>query len=191
MKHTISAFVAMLLLPIAAAAQQKPILEVGTYAGVTFERLGTNGDKETFTSIDMPQLGIYSAFFPTSHIMLEPEVAFTRESGAGFTATGLGLIGSVAYAFSGVTANTFYLAPAGVVMYAKADSDNGLSESFTDYAAGMRAGYRVTVKNALALRFEGAYLRKFPEEGENTNLFVFRVGIGGVLPGGTIRTAAR
>jgi hypothetical protein len=47
------------------------------------------------------------------------------------------------------------------------------------------------IRDALALRFEGGYFRQFPEIGDDANLFMLRIGIGGVLNSGAPRTASR
>jgi hypothetical protein len=157
---------------------------------MSFERLSTNGDKETFTSIDVPQIGIYTTFFPSNYFFVQPELAFARESGGGVSATGLGLLISPAWAFSGVTANSFYVAPTGGLVWSDF-SDDEESDSETDYTAGALAGYRLLIRDQLAMRFEGAYYRQFPETGDDTNLFVIRIGIGGLLHSGATRSASR
>lgn len=182
---------AALLIPAASTAQQKPVLEIGTYAGMTFERVGTTGDKDTWTHLSIPELGLFGTFFPSNTLFVEPELAFVRDDVAGTTSTGFGLMTSVGWAFSGVSLNSLYLAPAAGITISDLSSDEFDSDSQTDWSAGLRGGYRVLVRNALALRFEAGWFRQFPEQGDDSNMFVLRVGIGGLLHSGSTRTAGR
>lgn len=174
-KTVVVALLAAAGVPGAAAAQGRPVAELGTSAGVVVENAGGS----TLTYFGIPGEGIlgqptlYASIFTASGIMLEPQAALNILSASGNTATTVGLGGGVGYLFKGARVNSAFAQ--GVIAF---QSVSGGGVSHGEVALGARLGYRLVVKTTLGVRLEAGYRRWFDS---HLNEFSFGVGLGAVL----------
>ena len=90
MARTTRILLATLVVPAIAAAQGKPIVEIGTHLGVTIESVSGGGSLTHFGAPGQGILGqptIYATVFAGKALMLEPQVALNILSSGGSTAT--------------------------------------------------------------------------------------------------------
>lgn len=170
----ILAVVVLILVPAVAAAQRSGV-EVGTNLGLSV--IGADG--ATATRIGVPgggmlgQPSIYASFFPGSHMMVQPQVAFHRLSGGGESLTSVGLGGDVGYLLSGARRSSPYLSATGAYQ-----SVGGGGSTESDFAAGARIGYRMMMGSNIGMRLETGYRRWFDSD---LNELTFGLAVGGIL----------
>ncbi len=170
-----TSLLAALLIPTVAAAQEKPLVEIGTNLGLTIQSSGGT----TLTQFGIPGQGIlgqpiiYATFFAGEAVMVEPQIALNLLSSGGTTLTTVGLGGQAGYLFKGSAVNSPFLA--GVLGF-QSVSGGGFSDS--DFGRGGKGGYRVLVGTSVGVRVEGGYRRWFDSE---LNVFSFGIGIGGIV----------
>lgn len=175
MRSAMAVVTAMLLARGVAVAQGQPIVEIGTNLGVAIQNAGGS----TLTHFGAPGQGIlgqptiYASVYAGPSMLVEPQIALNIISSEGETATTVGLGGQVAYAFSGTSTNSGYLA--GTAGF-QTVSGGGFSDS--DFGAGAKIGYRVLIGTSVGVRFEGGYRRWFDSE---LNEFSIGVGVGGII----------
>jgi len=168
----------LLAVPTLAAAQDRPALEVGTYAGLSVAKeTGEDGSTKTF---GIPTGTLYLAFFPTDRTFIEPEIALTRISNDG-SFTSLGLSGWVNVALTGVGANSAYVGAA-PTLRRLSSSGGGGGDSASQWGIAGRVGYRIIARESFAVRLEAGYERLLENDDFNSgNVFTVRIGFGGVL----------
>jgi len=165
---------ALLLIPAVAGAQRNGV-EVGTNLGLSV--IGADG--ATATQIGVPgggmlgQPSIYASFFPGSHMMVQPQVAFQRLSGGGESLTSVGLGGDVGYLLTGARRSSPYVSATGAYQ-----SVGGGGSTESDFAAGARIGYRMVVGSNVGMRLETGYRRWFDS---SLNEFTVGMAVGGIL----------
>lgn len=157
-----------------AAGQGRPVVELGTHAGVTI--LNNGGSITQFRIPGQGILGqptIYGSILLGSGLLVEPQIALNILSSEGETATTVGLAGQVGYAFSGHTMNSPFIFGTGAF---QSVSGGGFSDS--EFGAGAGVGYRLVIGQHFSVRFDGHFRRWFDSE---VNEFAAGVGFGGVL----------
>ena len=157
------------------AGQGRPVVELGTHAGVTI----LSGGGSSLTQFRIPGKGIlgqptiYGTILAGSGLLVEPQIALNILSSEGETATTVGLAGQVGYAFSGHTMNSPFIFGTGAF---QSVSGGGVSDS--EFGAGAGVGYRLIIGQHFSIRFDGHFRRWFDSE---LNEFAAGVGFGGVL----------
>src|SRR2546426_4246993 len=148
-----------------AAQAPRTTAEIGTSVGVTI--LSQSGFN-TQTHIGVPGgVGpisvfspmLYASFFASPSVMVEPQVSFSSTSSGGTTDTFLWFAGQLGYLFTPNAPGSPYLAV------------NGAYQRFSETGAGSvngpgiggAVGYRVKVKNSVAIRVDGRYRRWFSD----------------------------
>lgn len=159
--------------PAMATAQERPALEIGMKAGLSVQRAEFAGETETLKMFNVPTGFMYLAFFPSDNVLIEPELSLDWASDGDDSATILGLVGWISFAPRGVTTNGLYFGAAPSLRYARF-----AGEGESEWGAAGRIGYRIIVRDAMAVRFEAGYTRWFDEE---TNVFTAQIGIGALL----------
>ncbi len=156
----------LLLLPAYLVAQDKPAAEIGTRIGVDI----LLPDDGSLVSVGIPGGGpspagsllgtsstIHFAFFPSTQVMVEPQVSFSLLSisnGGSETLTSFGLSGMVAFLFNGAAVNSPYVGANATFFLIDGDGD-----SENDFALGGSVGYRLLPMEHIAVRLEGSYRR--------------------------------
>ena len=174
MRRAMAAVLATMVLgPIQALCQGRPLVEIGTGAGLTIL-----SDGGTITAFGVPGAGIisqpaiYASFFTPSGLVIEPSAAVNVVHVSGSTTSTVGLSGMVGKLFHGAVMNSTF---AGVV-----GSLQGVSGGGTNFAVGGRVGYRCVLSGGgLAMRVEGGYRRWLRFGGGNE--FSIGVGFGGII----------
>lgn len=169
-----SATVALTLFQAPGAAQGRPVVELGTHAGVT---IVNNGGSVTLFRIPgkgiLGQPTIYGTILLGAGLQIEPQIALNLASSDGETVTTVGLAGQVGYAVAGHATNSpFFFGTAAF----QSVSGGGFSDS--EFGAGAGLGYRLLVGDHFSVRFDGHYRRWFDSE---VNEIAFGIGFGGVL----------
>ncbi len=166
---------AALGMPALAAAQGRPVVEIGTKLGVTIESVSG----ASLTHFGAPGQGIlgqptiYASFFAGRALLVEPEVALNIISSGGQTATSVGLGGQLGYLFRGPAVNSPFIAAS-----AAFQSLSGGGSSDSEEGLGGKVGYRLLIGGSVGLRVEGGYRRWFKS---HLNEFTIGVGIGGIV----------
>lgn len=163
----------VLLVPAAAAAQERPALEIGTKAGFLLSRAEFGGQTETLKAFNLPTGSLYLAFFPSDNVFVESDLSLDWISDDDDSATALGMTGWVNFAPSGVTVNSPYIGAGPSLQYASFGDD-----SDSEWGASGRVGYRSIVRETLAIRIEAGFTRWFDAE---LNVFSLQVAFGGLL----------
>jgi hypothetical protein len=167
-----------LVLPTAAVAQGKPVVEIGTNLGLTIEK----AHGETLTVFGVPGQGLlgqptmYASFFAGRKMLVEPQLALRMVHVDGETFTTLGLGGQLAYLTRGSAVNSPFLA--GTLGFQSSSGGSGGSDS--DFGLGAKIGYRTILGSSVGLRFEAGYRRWFDSE---LNEITIGIGIGGIIHG--------
>lgn len=164
----------VIFVPTMAAAQGRPIVEIGTNLGFTIQSAGG-----TLTHFGIPGEGIlgqptiYASIFGASKLFVEPQVALNVISGGGTTASTIGFSGQVGYLVAGPDANSAFVTGDATL---QAVSVGGVTDS--EFAIGGRVGYRAVVGSGFALRVEAGYRRWLDSQ---LNELRLGLGIGGVV----------
>lgn len=175
MARTIRIILAALVVPAIAAAQGKPMVEVGTHLGVTIQSVSGS----SLTHFGAPGQGIlgqptiYATVFAGDALMLEPQVALNIISGGGSTVTSVGLGADIGYLLKGPTTNSPFIAASGAFQ-----SVSGGGSSTSDEAVGAKVGYRILIGSSVGVRVEAGYRRWFDSD---INEITAGIGIGGVI----------
>lgn len=175
MQRTVAVVVSLLAVPVVVAAQGRSGVEVGTNLGLSV----ISSDGATATQIGVPgggmlgQPAVYASFFPGSHFMVQPQVAFTRLSGGGESLTSVGFGSDLGYLFSGARRNSPYVSATGAFQ-----SVGGGGSTESDFAAGARVGYRIMAGRNVGMRLETGYRRWFDSD---LNEFTVGMAVGGIL----------
>lgn len=140
--------------------------EVGLSAGVTivsqsgfpsvtsFAVPGSVGPLSPFTPV------LYASFFATSSLMAEPQLSFSTTSTSGTTVTQLFVALQVAHLFRPNAQGSAYVGVNGAFV---TFSPGGGASSTSGPGFGGEIGYRVKIKNSLAVRVNGRYRRWFSD----------------------------
>jgi hypothetical protein len=166
---------AALVLPTVAAAQEAPVAEIGTNAGLVVQ----SGGGTSVTQFGIPGQGIlgqptlYATFFTADVFMIEPQLALNTVSGGGVSFTTLGLGGQVGYLFDGPMVNSTFAA--GSLQF-QSISTGGNSTS--DVGLGGIFGYRILIGSTAAVRLQAGYRRWFDS---HLNEFSFGVALGALI----------
>jgi hypothetical protein len=168
----------LLIVPAAAAAQARPALEAGTYAGLSVAK-ETDSDGSTKT-ISIPTGTLYLAFFPTDQVFIEPEISLTRVSNDGSFTT-LVVNGWINVAPVGVGTSSVYIGGAPTLRHLSV-SGGGDGDSASQWGIAGRVGYRILAGEGFAVRLEAGYERLLENDDfSGGNVFTLRVGLGGIL----------
>jgi hypothetical protein len=150
--------------------------EIGTLVGITtVTRSGTS-----VIYIGIPGDGIqalptlYATFLTNAHVLVEPQLVFTRISSGGSAVTSIGLAGRLGYLPAPSKTGSPYLAAD--IAYQSVSSGRSISGP----GAGGAIGYRFKIKNSLALRVDARYRRWFSDF-KGLNEFGFGVGFGALF----------
>ncbi len=176
-------------LPAPTSAQSPPALEIGTHVGLSIVD-ATEGDSDALTLIGIPGgqfplfsgTTLYLGFFPSEAIMVEPQISYLRASSSGDAFSLLGLTGGVKYLVRGTDEPSPFVGGHAALLR---EGESG--DSDTDFAFGGSVGYRVPVREVLALTFEGRFRRWLTSEdgfGSDVNEYRLSVGIGAIVPRG-------
>lgn len=165
----------------AAAQEKKQSVEIGTSLGVTI----VSHSGESFTAFGIPvgqgpapvfgQGSIYTTFFVSPSVMVEPQVTLTHLSGSGTSITVLGLNAQTGYLFSPLTRNSGYFAASVGVQHFGGDIGDE-----TGFGFGGSMGYRVRVGTGFAIRFEARY-RHWVGDFDGINEIGLSMGLGGII----------
>lgn len=168
----------LLIVPAVAAAQARPALEAGTYAGLSVAK-ETDSDGSTKT-ISIPTGTLYLAFFPTDQVFIEPEISLTRVSNDGSFTT-LVVNGWINVAPVGVGTSSVYIGGAPTLRHLSV-SGGGDGDSASQWGIAGRVGYRILAGEGFAVRLEAGYERLLENDDfSGGNVFTLRVGLGGIL----------
>lgn len=184
---TVLALMLALAIPIATQAQSTPAVEIGTQIGFSILRPATDNAESVFI-IGIPggqgnflaNSSLYAAFFPSESLVVEPEISLIRFSSDGDSFMLLGLTAGLKHLFAGTDVpSPFVGAEAGLLLESESDFDSN-----TDWVVGGSAGYRVPVRGALSVIFEGRYRRWLAgqEFATDLNEFTFGIGLGAIVP---------
>ncbi len=177
---TMRFLLAALLIPALAAAQEKPVVEIGTNAGFTI----LTQDESTVTYIGIPGQGflrqpsMYASFFTGGPMLIDMQLGLSIASYENGSSTTIGFGGQVGYLFNGPTMNSPFLA-AELGVWSAAVS-NGYSHSDSDVGIGGKIGYRFLIGRSVGLRLEGGYRRWMDSD---LNEFKIGMGLGGIVHG--------
>lgn len=165
-----------LIAPALAAAQERPVVEIGTRMGATIEAAG--GQTLTYFGVPgagiMAQPAIYATFFTSDDMMVEPEIAFLHATSGGSTYTSFGAFVSAGPRFpSSDETGPYTLGSVGL------QAVSGGGSSHAEAAIGARAGYRFVVDHALALRLDVGYRRWLGSS--HLNEITIGLGLGAVI----------
>lgn len=170
-------FVSGVLVLGASSAIAQPKVEIGTSLAGAFIGLG---DENDFSSVGVPtgglgviHSGVYGSIFFGSKFAVEPRGGFVWISSDGESDHLLNLSGQVDYFLSGVERPSLFLfGGAGFL------DSSGEDESPKTLFAG--AGYRVPAGDALAIRFDGQYMR-VTQNDVSDNQILLTISLGGVF----------
>lgn len=156
-----------------AAAQSESKNEVGTLVGVTI--LSVSGT--SVTHVGIPGDGIqasptlYISIFATPSLFIEPQLALTSISSSGSHITSFAFAGQLGYLFTPRASGSGYVA-ANVAYQTLSDGT-----SINGEGLGGAVGYRIKVKNSLAIRVDARYRRWFSDF-KDLNEFGIGLGLG-------------
>ena len=179
MQRVMATVAAMLALGSSQALAQghgRPLVEIGTGAGLT-----VLNDGSTITAFSVPGAGIftqpaiYASFFMPTGLAIEPSTALNIVHSSGTTVTTLGFATMVGQFFKGAAASSPFVGAIGAL---ESVSEGGNSAS--KFALGGRVGYRTVLPTgALAIRFEAGYQRWF--HNGSLNEFTIGIALGGII----------
>lgn len=161
--------------------QKKPSAEIGMAVGVTI--LSASGS--TITSVGIPtdngalplfsRPAIYTTFFATPSLMIEPQLSFANVSGSGSSFTMLLLGAQVGHLFTPDRRKSAYVAANAAFQTVSASGSSASGPGL-----GAAIGYRFAVGKGLSLRLEGRY-RRWLSDFDGINEIGIALGIAGII----------
>jgi hypothetical protein len=157
--------------------------EIGLSAGVT---IVSQSGFPTVTSLAVPGSAgplspftpvLYASFFASPSLMAEPQFSFSSTSSSGTTVTQLLVVLQVAHLFSPNAKGSTYVGVNGAY---QTFSPGGGASSTSGPGLGGEIGYRVKIKNSLAVRVNGRYRRWFSDF-KDVNEIGFGLGLGALF----------